>query len=145
MLRGAIGKLLCSFAGGLGDEIDTTEEILFESECPWRTVIVLEASLETKDNGRGINSTVSENPTRPALRGGVVEAGSSGSTVTVSSDVARFALSNEADLDSFDSSAGAAGALPPNENAGNAGTGGTACCGLTRNDRSPQEIAAERL
>lgn len=74
MLRVAIGKPLYSFDGRLGAEIDAIEDILLETECPWRMVIVLEASLETKDNGRGMNSTVSENPTRTALRGGVIAA-----------------------------------------------------------------------
>jgi hypothetical protein len=40
------------------------EERLFETEWPGRIVVVLDASLDTKDKGRGINSTVSEKPTR---------------------------------------------------------------------------------
>jgi hypothetical protein len=42
---------------------DITDDMLPESECPGRAVIVLEVSLDTKDNGRGINSKVSEKPT----------------------------------------------------------------------------------
>lgn len=41
-----------------------SDERLFETEWPGRIVVVLDASLETRDKGRGINSTVSEKPTR---------------------------------------------------------------------------------
>jgi hypothetical protein len=40
------------------------DERLFETEWPGRIVVVLDASLDTKDKGRGMNSTVSEKPTR---------------------------------------------------------------------------------
>jgi hypothetical protein len=44
-------------------EIEMTDEILPESECPGRAVTVLEVSVETIDNGLGMYSSVSENPT----------------------------------------------------------------------------------
>lgn len=61
-----------SRSNGAGVDADTMEEMLPETECPGRAVMVLEVSLETRDNGRGINSTVSENPTlaRGVGRGG---------------------------------------------------------------------------
>lgn len=43
---------------------EITDEILPETECPGRAVIVLEVSFETRESGLGINSNVSENPTR---------------------------------------------------------------------------------
>jgi hypothetical protein len=48
-----------------GEEVppDTIEVRLPETECP-RIVAVEELSLDTSDNGRGIISTLSENPTR---------------------------------------------------------------------------------
>jgi hypothetical protein len=55
---------LLSFEDGLAAPADITDERLFETEWPGRIVIVLDASLDTRDNGRGINSTVSEKPTR---------------------------------------------------------------------------------
>lgn len=33
-------------------------------QCPGRAVTVLDVSLDTRDNGRGMNSRVSEKPTR---------------------------------------------------------------------------------
>jgi len=48
----------------LGDAAETIEEMLPETECPGRAVTVLDVSLETRDSGLGINSSVSENPTR---------------------------------------------------------------------------------
>ena len=53
-----------SFEDGLAAPADMREERLFETEWPGRIVIVLDASLDTKDKGRGMNSTVSEKPTR---------------------------------------------------------------------------------
>lgn len=53
----------------LGDAADTIEEMLPDRECPGRTVTVLEVSLETRDKGLGMNSRVSENPTRALLLG----------------------------------------------------------------------------
>jgi hypothetical protein len=55
---------LFSFDDGLAAPADMREERLFETEWPGRIVVVLDASLDTKDKGRGINSTVSEKPTR---------------------------------------------------------------------------------
>jgi len=43
---------------------EMSDEMLPERECPGRAVAVLEASLETRDNGRGMYSSVSEKPTR---------------------------------------------------------------------------------
>jgi hypothetical protein len=43
---------------------DITDDMLPETECPGRAVTVLDVSLDTKDNGRGMNSKVSEKPTR---------------------------------------------------------------------------------
>lgn len=43
------------------------DEILPETACPGRAVMVLEVSLETNDKGRGMNSRVSEKPTRARL------------------------------------------------------------------------------
>lgn len=40
-----------------------TDDMELDTECPGRAVTVLEVSLETSDNGRGMNSSVSENPT----------------------------------------------------------------------------------
>jgi hypothetical protein len=40
------------------------DEILPDRECPGRAVTVLDVSLDTRDKGRGMNSSVSENPTR---------------------------------------------------------------------------------
>ena len=54
----------------LGDVADMIEEMLPDRECPGRVVAVLEVSLDTSDSGLGMNSRVSENPTRalvPAL------------------------------------------------------------------------------
>lgn len=45
------------------------DEMLPEIACPGRTVIVLDVSVETNDNGLGMNSRVSENPTRALLLG----------------------------------------------------------------------------
>lgn len=55
---------LFSFEDGLAAPVDIRDERLFETEWPGRIVVVLDASLDTKDKGRGINSIVSENPTR---------------------------------------------------------------------------------
>jgi hypothetical protein len=41
-----------------------SEVMLPETEWPGRTVMVLDVSLETRDSGRGMNSTRSEKPTR---------------------------------------------------------------------------------
>jgi hypothetical protein len=49
--------------------IDIIEVILSETECIGRAVIVLEVSVEIKESGRGINSKVSENPTRVRVGG----------------------------------------------------------------------------
>lgn len=43
---------------------ETIDDILPETECPGLAVIVLDVSLETRDNGRGMYSMLSENPTR---------------------------------------------------------------------------------
>jgi hypothetical protein len=48
----------------LGEFPDTIDEMLPDKECPGRAVIVLDVSLDTRDNGRGMNSSVSEKPTR---------------------------------------------------------------------------------
>lgn len=47
-----------------GEAAETREDMLPDTECPGRAVIVLDVSLEISDSGRGINSRVSENPTR---------------------------------------------------------------------------------
>jgi hypothetical protein len=47
-----------------GDAADTIEEMLPETECPGRAVATLDVSLDTIDKGRGMNSKVSEKPTR---------------------------------------------------------------------------------
>lgn len=67
MLGAGPVRRYCSWAKE--PDADNTDEILPETECPGRIVIVLEVSLETSDNGRGINSTVSENPTRLRIIG----------------------------------------------------------------------------
>lgn len=46
---------------------DTMDEMLPDTEWPGRTVLAV--SVETRDNGRGINSSVSENPTRARVAG----------------------------------------------------------------------------
>lgn len=51
----------------LGDAAETMEEMLPETEWPGRAVATLEVSLETMETGRGMNSSVSENPTRALL------------------------------------------------------------------------------
>ena len=43
---------------------EMSDEMLPETECPGRAVAVLEASLETRDRGLGMYSSVSEKPTR---------------------------------------------------------------------------------
>lgn len=43
---------------------ETTDEMLSDMQCPGRAVTVLDVSLDTRDSGRGINSRVSEKPTR---------------------------------------------------------------------------------
>lgn len=48
----------------VGDTADTIEDMLPETECPGRAVAVLDVSLDTSDNGLGIYSSLSENPTR---------------------------------------------------------------------------------
>lgn len=45
--------------------VETIDDILPETLWLGRTVIVLDVSVETKESGRGMNSSVSENPTRP--------------------------------------------------------------------------------
>ncbi len=132
VLRGEeVGKPLCSVGGGLGEETDTTDDKLFETEWPWRIVIVLEASLETSDSGRGMNSRVSEKPTLPAFLGGVASLFCPPSVTVFLEDVA--------DSSTCVTSAAVVGVLPV------VGKGGTSSLGLTKNERSPQEIAAERL
>lgn len=53
----------CSLDSGEEVPPDTIDVRLPETECP-RIVAVEELSLETRDNGRGMISTLSENPTR---------------------------------------------------------------------------------
>lgn len=53
----------CSLDNGEEVPPDTIDVRLPETECP-RIVAVEELSLETRDNGRGMISTLSENPTR---------------------------------------------------------------------------------
>lgn len=53
----------CSLDSGEEVPPDTMDVRLPETECP-RIVAVDELSLDTRDNGRGIISTLSENPTR---------------------------------------------------------------------------------
>lgn len=48
---------------------ETTEEMLSDMPCPGRAVTVLDVSLDTSDSGRGINSSVSEKPTRALVVG----------------------------------------------------------------------------
>jgi len=63
---------------------DMTEEMLPETEWPGRAVTVLEVSLDTRDRGRGINSSVSEKPT--LLRAcGLTTGSDSGATGDLSS------------------------------------------------------------
>lgn len=42
---------------------EMTDEMLPEAECPGRAVTVLDVSLETRERGLGMNSSVSEKPT----------------------------------------------------------------------------------
>jgi hypothetical protein len=53
----------------LGELAETMEEMLPDKECPGRAVATLDVSLETSDNGRGMNSNVSEKPTRVRVGG----------------------------------------------------------------------------
>jgi hypothetical protein len=48
---------------------EITEEMLPDVECPGRAVAVLEVSLETRERGLGMNSSVSENPTLARFAG----------------------------------------------------------------------------
>lgn len=48
-------------------DAERTDEMLPEREWPGLTVTVLEVSLETRDSGRGMNSSVSEKPTLALL------------------------------------------------------------------------------
>lgn len=52
-----------SLDGGEEVPADIMEDILFDTEWPCLIVTVEELSDETKDRGRGMNSTLSENPT----------------------------------------------------------------------------------
>lgn len=56
---------------------DMMDEMLPDREWPGRAVTVLDVSLDTSDSGLGINSSVSENPTRARLAGLVAGLGSS--------------------------------------------------------------------
>jgi len=122
--------------------METIEERLSEIECPWRSVTVLEASLETNESGRGINSILSENPTLVVFgwRGGVT-AGSTVASMSISfvvSDVDCMTLSREfANARADGPSDGLVGALPLTDTA-------VGLCGFIIIDRSWHEIAAER-
>ena len=60
LARGDVGSL--SAIVELDNEM--SEDMLPDTEWPGRTVMVLDVSLETRESGRGMNSTCSENPTR---------------------------------------------------------------------------------
>lgn len=121
-----------------------TEERLPVAEWPWRTVIVLEASLETRDRGRGINSTLSEKPTLAVFGRRAVAAAGIGGVVMVSDTFAFsnpdcIALSRElANAASDCASEGLVGALPPRGAA-------AGICGFMIAERSWHEMAADRL
>lgn len=61
---GELGTLGVSRPAAFEFVIEAMDETLPEPECPGRAVTVLPVSVEIKDNGRGMNSSVSENPTR---------------------------------------------------------------------------------
>lgn len=67
--RGVIFAGAAGLSRPLGEAAETTEEILPDTECPGRAVAVLDVSFETSDNGLGMNSSVSENPTLALLPG----------------------------------------------------------------------------
>lgn len=62
-----LGSVEVGLSYPLGEAADTMEDMLSDTAWPGRAVVVLEASLETRDKGRGMNSSVSEKPTRGAL------------------------------------------------------------------------------
>jgi len=81
---------------GVSEMID---EILPDTECPpGRAVTVLEVSLETRDNGRGMNSNVSENPTLARVAGLGVGFVSSADGFSESSAVSCGVVSDGRDL-----------------------------------------------
>jgi len=68
------------------------DEMLPDTECPGRAVTVLDVSLETRDNGLGMYSNVSENPT--LVRGVGFEA-CAGSTSSAAGSLSRSTESSE--------------------------------------------------
>ena len=62
--------------GGLAAPALAMDEMLPDIECPRRVASVLEDSDESVDSGRGMNSRVSEKPTR--AREGAVDDGTEG-------------------------------------------------------------------
>lgn len=132
---------------------DIIEEMLPDTEWLGRTVAVLAVSVDTIDNGRGINSSVSENPTLAlgtafvgellALRDGSTRStGDSGTFSTAAISGAGSAgldwslLVSENGLTFSSKSAGVVGALLPRE--------GLGLLGLSIMVRSWLEMAADR-
>lgn len=62
--RSLFGGLMLTVVGGVNVPPETIELREFDTECDGRIVTVLDVSLETRLNGLGINSTLSEKPTR---------------------------------------------------------------------------------
>ena len=128
---------------------ETIEETLPDTEWPGRTVAVLPVSVDTIDRGRGMNSRVSEKPTRargpqnnPVFESGEavtdtvgVVGGIAGGVATGSGSALGVDLTSGNVPGLRSKSAGLVGALLPRE----PGLGG-----LSISDRSWLEIAAER-
>lgn len=129
--------------GSPGELREINEDMLPVTECPGFAVIVLEVSLETKDKGRGMNSKVSEKPTRALGTGfGSVVLGAGGSRTFWSSSFGSSSLPSGSWNSTFDSggvggsvrggkgansalwkSVGLVGALLPLDRASSAGGG----------------------
>jgi hypothetical protein len=122
--------------------MDIREERLFETEWPGRTVVVLEASLDTSDRGRGMNSIVSENPTRVRVDGRAGKSIVAGTALMSSECVDVVSLTPTAPGEgnancSWSRAEGVVGALPPLIIMLEVG-------GLMIIERSWEEIAADR-
>jgi len=132
---------------------EITDEILPETECPGRAVIVLEVSFETRDSGRGMNSNVSENPTRLRVVGLGCWSASPGGTDTLSRAISPLlgSVGDGAALSSGDFTCEARKSLLPEES-NIAGLAGALLPrrfwlgeGKMIDDRSWLEIAADLL
>lgn len=101
---GESGAVGVSRSGPLEFVMEAIDETLPEPECPGRTVTVLPVSVEITDSGRGINSRVSENPTRARAVGfvSILISGVGGSVAAMTgswTSAARIAVSSDSDFE----------------------------------------------